>query len=511
MPFGRYDAAGVGGGRARLPWLSVAGYILAGALSLIVSSLIADRLGVTLFVGVLAGILLGTLFLVISFRNLAIPFFLLILSVGGFRFLWGIRTPLLPDLSLDRLALVWLALVFMVKHVSERRPLRGPFALDLLLLVHGLYLLVSVFIDDMATIHEWTMSTMIPYGAYFFAKNIVDNKARVRSLLWILLALSVYYNIHAVAEKYSIDFLIWPKHLTGVEAGYRFRSVGPFEHAPLFGTVIGMLLPIHLYFVATIRSNLGKVLLGVSFLVGLAGLYFTYTRGSWLAGIVAIVVTVWYNRRAYLRYFVPVLVLAPVLAVAVIGVAQDKFMKERLENEDTVGSRFGTAVTVLRVWRDHPLFGVGYYQFQNVRDQYIQPVEIPGMAPIRFIQFRHNSIHDIYLGPLAETGLFGMGLQFAIYYLVWRAFRQHLRRRATGGEFENLISPVLGGMIAGYLAGGLAIDYRFFSVVATLFLVSAGILAGYRTDQLPAASSAFGRVQTTKAGIGPSPRPQSED
>lgn len=506
----RYDAAGLGGGRARLPWLSVAGYSLAGILTLAISNLIADRLGVTIFIGVLGGILLGTLLLVISFRNLAIPFFLLILSIGGFRFLWGIRTPILPDLSLDRIALTWLALVFMVKYVSERRPLRGPFAIDLLLFVHGLYLLVSVIIDDMETFHAWTMSTMIPYGTYFFAKNIISNKARARSYLWVLLALSVYYNIHAVAEKYAIDWLIWPKHLTGIEAGFRYRSVGPFEHAPLFGTVIGMLLPVHLYFVATVRNSLGKVLIGASFLVGLAGLYFTYTRGSWLAGIVALAVAVWLNRRAYLRYFVPVLVLAPVLAVAVIGVAQDKFMKERLENEDTVGSRFGTAVTVLRVWRDHPLFGVGYYQYQNIRDQYIQPVEIPGMAPIRFVQFRHNSIHDIYLGPLAETGLFGMGLQFSIYYLVWSAMRQHLRRRSAGGEFENLITPVLGGMIVGYLAGGLAIDYRFFSVVATLFLVSAGILAGYRPEPLVATEMASGHGQGGIAGYGPSHRLQSE-
>lgn len=490
MPPARHSAAGLGSTRSRAGWLSIAGYVLTAALTLALAQLATERLGMVAFIGLLAGIILGAVFLVVSFRHMAVPFVLMVLSVGGFRFLWGIRTPILPDLSLDRLALIWLTMVFMVKAVSERRGLRGPFKLDLLILGHGLFLLTLIIIHDMESFHEWTMSTMIPYAAYFFAKNIVVDRPTARAFLWVLLALSIYYNVNAVAEKYEIGFLIWPKRLSGLEAGFFGRSVGPFEHAPLFGTVIGMMLPLHLYFMATVGNRLGKVLLIASFLIGLAGLYFTYTRGSWLAGVMALGVAVWLNRRQYLRYFIPALVLAPVLAVSVMGVGQDEFMKERLENEDTLGSRMGTAVTVLRVWRDHPLFGVGFYQYQNVRDNYVQPVEVPGMAPIRFVQFRRNSIHDIYLGPLAETGLFGTGLQLAIYAVIWRTLRRRLSRQRDGREFENLIVPVLAGIMAGYLAGGLAIDYRFFSVVGTLFMICAGMLEGYADQPLRGGTTA---------------------
>lgn len=491
MPPARHSAAGLGSARARAGWLSIAGYALAAVLTLGVSHLAVGRLGMVPFIGLLAGIILGSVFLVVSFRNMAVPFFLLVLSIGGFRFLWGLRTPILPDLSLDRIALIWLALVFMVKAVSERRGLRGPFTLDVLILMHGLYQLTLIILHDMESFHEWTMSTMIPYAVYYFAKNIVIDQRTARGFLWVLLALSIYYNVSSVAEKYEIGFLIWPKRLSGLEAGFFGRSVGPFEHAPLFGTVVGMMLPLHLYFMATVGNRLGKVLLVASFLLGLAGLYFTYTRGSWLAGVIALVVAVWLNRRRFLGYFIPALVLAPVLAVSVVGVGQDKFMKERLENEDTLGSRMGTATTVLRVWRDHPIFGVGYYQYQNVRDQYVQPVEIPGMAPIRFVQFRHNSIHDIYLGPLAETGLVGTGLQLGIYACIWRTLRRRLSRQPEGREFENLMVPVLAGILAGYMAGGLAIDYRFFSVVGTLFMVCAGILEGFGNEpsRMPATAA----------------------
>ena len=174
-----------------------------------------------------------------------------------------------------------------------------------------------------------------------------------------------------------------------------------------------------------------------------------------------------------------------VVAVAVLGLAQDKFMKDRLENEDTIGARLGTAVTAMRMWRDYPVFGVGFFQYHNLRENYIEPVEIPGMPVIRFVFFRKNAIHDIYLGPLAETGIVGTAMQFAIYWLVFRAFLRKYALRKRGDDFADLVVPVFAGLLVGYMVGGLVIDYRFFSVVGTLFMVSAGIIEGYRQDENP--------------------------
>lgn len=494
MPPARHSDAGHGVLRLRSGWLNVAGCVMLAGLVFLAGRFLVGRVGADLFAGVLAGVLLTIIFLIVSFRHLTIPFYLWILSVGGFRFLWSIQMPVLPDLYLDRMAMIWLAIVFLIKYVSEQRKLRGPFTLDILLLVHGLYVLVQIVLNDMYAFHAWTMSILIPYSAFVLAKNIVTTRRQVRLTLWMLFALGVYYNVTAVAERYDFNILIWPKEIREGYAGYINRSVGPFMHAPLFGTVIGMLLPLHLYFLATIRNRLGQVLLVVSLLVGLAGIAFTYTRGAWIAGGVALIVTAALNRKAYLRYLLPAAVLAPIMAIAVLGLAQDKFMKERLENEDTVGSRFGTGVTVLRVWRDHPLFGVGYFRFPHVRERYIQPVEIPGMPTIRYIQFRHNAIHDIYLGPLAETGLFGMGLQVAIYLLIAKKLLRMLARQRDGDHFACYVLPVFGGVFAGYLAGGLAIDYRFFSAVGAIFLVCAGIMDGYSDHDRFEASPATGSL-----------------
>jgi O-antigen ligase len=462
---------------ARISSLVLHAFIL--LLGFAISYLVITRMGMQMLVLAVVGVFIGSVYLIISFKSLLVPFTIWILSVGGFRYLWSIQTPLLPDLYLDRMMMIWLGLVFMLKLFASGMSLRKPFRLDWLIFAHGTYILVRVYLQDMEFIHPWTMSVLVPYGAYFFAKNIVTDMTKIRVFLWALLALTIYYYITAIAEKFSINALIFPKIILTEATRFAGRSVGPFLQAPLFGTIIGIMIPIHLYFIATVKSKFWRLSLVVSLALGFGGLYFTYTRGSWLAGVVALVVVAVLNRKQYLRILLPVMIAVPILAVGVLGASQDKFLKERVENENTLGSRVATGITALKVWRDSPVLGVGFFQYRKARENYIEPISVPGLGTIRFVQFRHNNIHDIYLGPLAEDGLLGMGMQIGIYLLIFRTFVRKYKWRTRGDPFALYIIPVLAGILAGYLVGGLAIDYRFFSFIGTLFYMSAGILEGY--------------------------------
>ena len=465
--------------KAIMPFL---GHALVLFASLVLSQQLINMFGVNLFVMVLVGVFLGTLYAVVSLKTLLVPFMVWVLSVGGFRYIWSIQTPMLPDLFLDRMMMVWLTVVFMVKFFAERRSLRGPYLLDVLMVVHALYILIRIYFQGMVFVHSWTMSYLIPYGAYFFAKNIVITSKQIRIFLWGLLMLTVYYEITAVAEKMGWDFLVWPKIIL-TENLFRGRSGGPFLQAALFGTILGMLVPINLYFIATTKSALVRAGLYLSFAVGMAGLYFTYTRGSWLAGIMALVIVAALNVRQYARRLLPAIIFLPLIAFSFLGIGQDEFMKKRVENEDTLGSRVATAITALKIWRDNPLIGIGFFQYRQVRGDYIDPIDVPGLGTIRYSQFRHNNIHDIYLGPLAEDGLIGMGLQFGIYFLILKAFLRKYRWRKDGDYFATYFMPIFGGMFVGYLVGGLAFDYRFFSFVGVLFYMSAGIVYGYQRPE----------------------------
>ncbi|RLA59109.1 MAG: hypothetical protein DRR04_09335 [Gammaproteobacteria bacterium] len=434
-----------------------------------------------LFMMAIIGIFFGTVYTVISFGNLMIPFLVWIMSVFGFRFLWSIQTPVLPDLFLDRMTMVWLMVVFSVKFMAEKRQFRGPFLLDLMMVINALYLVIGIYIQDMTVFHGWTMSILVPYSAYFFAKNLTTKNKDIRRFLWVLLILVIYYNITSIAEKLGINVLVWPKYIL-TESRFWGRSSGPFLHAPLFGTIIGMMIPIHLYFIVTVRNWTSKILLFLSLLMGFAGLYFTYTRGSWLAGIMALITVVFLNRRHFLKFILPAVVVAPIVAILFLGIGQDKFMKERVENEDTFGSRLGTFVTAIKVWQDNAILGVGFNQYKNVLDNYIEPLDLPVIGVITVHQFRDNPPHDIYISYLAEHGIVGTLLQGSIYFLILRTFLAKYAWRKKGDYFATYIMPIFGGIFVGYLVGGLAIDYKFFSGVGTLFYSCAGILYGYQRE-----------------------------
>jgi len=410
-----------------------------------------------------------------------IPFLAWIMAILGFRFLWTIKTVGLPDLSLDRMAMIWLGVVFFVKFFAEKRKFRGPYFLDLLMFVNALYIVIGIYSKGNVMFHDWTMSIMVPYAAYFFAKNLVTTNKEKRRFLWVLLILVIYYSITSIAEKFEIHMLIWPKYILTIRE-FSERSNGPFGHAPLFGTVIGMMIPIHLYFIATVRNQAVKILLFISLMVGFGGLYFTYTRGSWLAGAMALMTVAFLNRRHFLKLVLPAIVVAPIVAIMFLGMGQDTKMKERVENEDTLGSRFGTFVTATKVWRANPIFGVGFNQYRHVLDNYVEPLDLPVIGVITVSQFRHNPPHDIYFSYLAENGIVGVLLQGSIYFLILRIFLAKYAWRKQGDYFAIYILPVFGGVFIGYLVGGIAIDYKFFSVVQTLFYSCAGIMYGYQPE-----------------------------
>lgn len=469
-----------GSGRPPARLVAVAGYGAVAWLVFAFTEFFLSRQPLDVLVVSLAVLTSAIVFVVISFRILLVPFFLWFLALSGFRYVFGVQTALLPDLFVDRILLIWLGAVFFAKFFYERQKPIGPYMLDYLVLVHALYILVRIFFDDMIYFHGWTVTIAGPYAAYFFAKNLVNSRRAIDIYMFVLFGLCIYWEITSIAQKFDLDWLLWPRYMATDAGVFVGRSSGPFRQAPLFGTVIGMVLPVHFWVFFKLRRPMLRVLVIGSLLMAFAGLYFTYTRGSWLAGIAALTAVVLLNRGQYLRLAAPALVGAALAAMFVLGIGQDQFMKERVQNENTLENRIGTAVTALRVWQDHPLFGVGYFRYQSRRDEYIRPVEVPVMGTIRVSYFRNIAIHDIYFGPLAEDGVVGAIIQGSIWLIILHTLIRKYRWRTRGDPVATYAIPVFVGMLAGYLVGGIAIDYRYFAVVNTLLFTMAGIIYGYR-------------------------------
>ncbi len=464
----------------RFSWL---GYILLAIIITLASHKLVGLFGPVFLLYAIGLAILVIVYAAVSFKSLLIPFLLLIASIGMLRFVWAFQAPFLPDLFLDRISLIWLTLVFTALAVYTRRSLRKPFLLDLLLLMHATYIATRVLMTDPVYFHTWTMSTFTPYAVYFFAKNIVWTRRNIQMVLIVLAVMSFYYTVTSISEKFHIQALLFPRRMIEPHPIAVGRSSGPFRSPGMFGDTMGMVLPVFLYFITQVRNRASKLFLGLSLLLGFVAILFTYTRGSMLAALLGMGVVVFLNRKAYLSYVLPLVVVMPLVAIMVVGVQDDEFLQERLESTNPIESRVGTIVTAVRLWRANPLFGCGSYQYKKFADDYVAPIEAPLIGTVRVRHFRGSPAHDMYFGPLAEDGAIGAILQILIYFVILRSSIQKYGLRRKNDHFATYILPLFFGIYAVYFFGGMIISFRHFAILGSLFYMAAGITYGYNPEE----------------------------
>lgn len=463
------------------PSLSVA---LLVALSSAVSYFLVG-MGLQLFVIVLGSLLATLLLAWVSLKDLSLTLLAWMLTMGGFRGLIMVYMPGLPDFSFDRVLLSWIILMFVLRAVVERRPLRGPFLADAILVTHTVYVLVQLQVCQSIHFHAWVISNLSPMFGYLYGKNIVENEKHIRNILVFFLLLTVYYYIESVAEQFHWNSIIWPKAILDPNQGFYVfgRSRGPLLHPPLFGQVLSMFLMVYFFYLG--RRGLSvpvKVLLAVSFALACLGLFYTYTRGPWLSTFVGIMVLA-ALRPNYRRVLVG-LAVAGFFAglVGVSRLANTEFLQERIENVDTVDNRLAFLSTATRMIRDHPIFGVGFFRYNDYRDAYNQTVYIPFYGIVKKAYGENMPIHDIYLGRLAEEGLVSVLLLAAFAFVVVKAGVAKWRANPTGSYFNRDLLALFAGMAASYLVGGMIIDYRYFDLINVILMLMAGIVYGYRGE-----------------------------
>ncbi len=447
----------------------------------LVSYLLMSRLGVRLFALAVIGLSAVVFLAWISLRDLSLALMAWLFSMSGLRTLGLVSMPGLPDFSFDRLLLVWIILMFILRAILERRKLQGPFLADLLLLAHAVYVLIQLTLWNPASFHTWVLSSLSPFFAYLYGKYVITRERELRNLLIFLLALGLYYSVTSISEHFGWRALVWPRAILDPAIGFwaKGRSRGPSLHPPMFGQLLGMVALVPFYFlIRPLRPGV-RVLVGALLAMCLLGLFFTYTRGPWLATIVGILL-LGVLRRGYRRVLLVFAVVGVIGGlVGAVQLANTEFFKERLENTHTIDNRVGFMASALRMARDHPLFGVGFFRYPEYRGLYNQTTLVPFYGLVRKSDSSTIAIHDIYIGRLAEEGLLSVGLLASFTVVILRAFVRKWRVAVAGRWFNRDALALFAAMMICYMVGGMIIDFRYFDLVNVFFFFLAGLIYGF--------------------------------
>lgn len=417
-----------------------------------------------------------------SLRNIYLPIMLWVVSVLGVRHFLIFGMPSLPDLSPDRVLLIYTLIIITLRAVITGGRLQKLRWLDILIIAHTIYVLVSCLILNKWAMNTWSKTYLMGAAAYFIGKTYFSNRLWLGRLFILLAILNVYHAVTAIAEHYSWSFLVWPKVILDKSVGFPDpgRSRGLFLQPAVLGTAMAMVLPIQFYFWVKARSLMTRGLTLLSIVLVAPALLYTYTRANWIAAAAALIALLSVGWKRYSARVLQLSAVASVLLFAgFISLASDTFLQKRLATEGTITGRINTLATAYRMFRDNPIFGVGLNMYVHESQNYREPINVPFYGLIRSQWDKTASPHDIYVGSLAEEGLVGMGMQIAIYALIFvTALR---RRRLYSGDVEHsdYLYPAFVALAAAYLIGGLGFDYRHFETLSGVFYLVAGAVTAY--------------------------------
>lgn len=225
---------------------------------------------------------------------------------------------------------------------------------------------------------------------------------------------------------------------------------------------------------------------GGAALLCLAALGATFSKGGFLGAFVALVLLGILLRRKGDALGVPLLGIAVLGALGVLMLGGVLGIERLNPLGGSSGARVELWTSALKMWRDHPLTGVGLDQFYHYRtapefgDRYIDPAA--RTTNEQYASHPHNLILDLLvrLGPL--------GL-LVVAWLVLHFFRHSRRLIPLPGRDGALALGLIAGM-ATALTHGLVDNFYFVPDLAFSFWLMLGLVDTLVAEGAPGSTAA---------------------
>lgn len=276
---------------------------------------------------------------------------------------------------------------------------------------------------------------------YFALLNCVNTEKRLRTVVWLMALAGLFPALGALRFYHN-----------GQLVEGRLGWVGIFGNPNELAYSLVILFPLTAVLSADSR------LLRRAFIWAMLGVYgfvvyLTFSRGGMLGLFAVLGLMALVQRRASIRLVAAGLLVAGVIAVAFYWSRGEGF--SNLSEDTSFEQRITTFRTGLRMFQDHPIFGVGIN---------CSPAAWPFYAPKNLGYNTWPIIHNTFLQALSETGLAGF-LPLTAFFLfqLYRAWKTARAATAAGRErFANLVRA-LGIAFVGFLvcamSGGFVLTW----------------------------------------------------
>ena len=343
--------------------------------------------------------------------------------------------------------------------IHRRESLRVDLTFHLMLLLLGVYLVASFFARDvgvaLGTIQEYVLEGLLLYWLIF---NVIRSARTLRRVIWtVLLAggllsgLSLY---QTVTGSYDQEFggLAYrnyeevqdvPGH-GEVRRRTWDRAQGPLNEPNRFAQILIVLLPLSAAALRNARSGSARVVAAACGVLIAGGVVATLSRGAFVTLLVLAALMValrWVRPSRAILFAVALALAAPsvpffetrmMATVRALGLVPGDAPALTHTLDGAARTRMTVMLAAVRVFRDHPVLGVGPGQFAPFYSQ-----EYGRNPDIKFRDLPPGAwrAHSLYLEIAAETGLLGLsvfvGIVILLLHRLWA-----MRRRWLGRDQE---------------------------------------------------------------------------
>lgn len=295
-------------------------------------------------------------------------------------------------------------------------------------------------------------------GLYLLTTKLFSEGKNIEKYVWLyIISLAI---VVAYATIRHLGYGLWNKQAAHF-------VVTPFynDHTS-YGAVLAMYLPFITMFAFNSFLTRKTKMIALGFLaVIFLGFILSYARAAWLSIIVGM--GVWGMVKLKIR-FKPIFI-AGVSVIALFLLFQTQILMKLEENSEQSSANFMTHISsmsnittdasnlerinrwscALRMFADKPVFGYGpgtymfkYAPYQLKRDRTI----------ISTNSGDGGNAHSEYLGPLAESGAFGL-LTFLLIIGVVIYTAVHTYTRLTDTRLKSIVLAALVGLVTYYVHG----------------------------------------------------------
>ncbi|MBC7428110.1 MAG: O-antigen ligase family protein [Bacteriovorax sp.] len=239
--------------------------------------------------------------------------------------------------------------------------------------------------------------SLAPYAWYF--QNHYDVK-KISRLFYVFCTATTFASLVGIFSRYwGFNPVTWREISTVRNAGL-FGMVMNYAHNLSFFLIIitGMV-----FYRNKIKEYINLNFLYAVFLINLIGLYLTYTRGAWLAYLVAVPFFLFKSNK---KTFGIVIVAAAILGGVLFKLAGNNVIRPDSEKE-----RISQWQAAFAAFQERPVLGYGYLNFEQHSRDIKEHYDLPEK---QFGGHAHSNLFEM----LGSTGLLGF-IAFSGWLLFW--------------------------------------------------------------------------------------------